>query len=205
MSSDPGSTGSSGDHRQGVRRGGLPEVFVADEQEAVPVDTDQWLRLVIEVLVAEGVEGDVEVSLLFVDEVAMAELNERFMGKTGPTDVLSFPIDQLADEPAPPGRRPEQVGPTTDRDDDDDRWENDDVPLILGDVVVCPAVAARNAPGRAGAHHDGSLTDELALLVVHGLLHLVGMDHEDEDEAEAMEARERSLLARFHRASGVST
>jgi probable rRNA maturation factor len=71
------------------------------------------------------------------------------------------------------------------------------VPLLLGDVVICPAIAARNATS-----HGVTFSDELALLVVHGLLHLVGMDHEDNSEAERMEERERELLARFHRPAG---
>ena len=65
--------------------------------------------------------------------------------------------------------------------------------MLLGDVVICPAVAIRNA-----ADHAGTYDDELALLIVHGILHLMGMDHEDDDEAEAMEARERELLGKFH-------
>ena len=72
--------------------------------------------------------------------------------------------------------------------------EPEEAPTLLGDVVICPAVANRNAPD-----HAGSYEDELALLVVHGLLHLLGMDHDDPDEAEAMEAREQELLARYHR------
>jgi probable rRNA maturation factor len=67
---------------------------------------------------------------------------------------------------------------------------------LLGDVVICPAVAYRNAP-----EHAGTYDDELALLVVHGLLHLLGLDHDEPDEAEAMEAKERELLARYHRAT----
>jgi probable rRNA maturation factor len=65
---------------------------------------------------------------------------------------------------------------------------------VLGDVVICPAVASRNAP-----EHAGTYEDELALLVVHGVLHLLGMDHADDDEAEIMERREQELLGRFHR------
>jgi probable rRNA maturation factor len=71
------------------------------------------------------------------------------------------------------------------------------MPVLLGDVVVCPSVAARNA-----TEHGVEEDDELALLVVHGLLHLLGMDHDAEDEAERMERRERELLARFHRSPG---
>jgi probable rRNA maturation factor len=68
--------------------------------------------------------------------------------------------------------------------------------MLLGDVVICPAVAARNA-----VEHEVSLDDEVALLVVHGLLHLLGMDHEIAAEAERMEALEQQLLTRFHRVS----
>ncbi len=62
-------------------------------------------------------------------------------------------------------------------------------------MYICPGVAARNAPDHAGTYDD-----ELALLVVHGILHLLGMGHEEAPEAEEMEQRERALLARFHRA-----
>jgi probable rRNA maturation factor len=69
--------------------------------------------------------------------------------------------------------------------------------LLLGDVAICPAVARRNAPT-----HAGTFDDELALLVVHGVLHLLGMDHAEVDERAEMQARERELLDRFHVASG---
>ena len=161
-------------------------VFAADEQSSHQVDTMRWIRLAENVLVDEGVRGEVEVSLLFVDEEAIADLNARFLGKDGPTDVLAFPID---DEPVESGRSPDSggTGPGF-------ASEPDEAPLLLGDVVICPAVAERNAP-----EHAGNYDDELALLVVHGLLHIIGMDHEDPDEAEAMEARERELLARHHK------
>jgi probable rRNA maturation factor len=68
-----------------------------------------------------------------------------------------------------------------------------ELPLLLGDVVVCPAVAARQAP-----QHAGSYEDELALLVVHGVLHVLGMDHADPAEEATMQARERELLDRYH-------
>lgn len=166
------------------------EVFAADEQRDEPVDTMRWVRLAEAVLQDEGVRGDAELSVLFVDEASIAELNSRFLGKEGPTDVLAFPIDE---EPADSGRSPDSggTGPgfATDRDDD--------APSLLGDVVICPSVARRNAP-----EHAGTYDDELALLVVHGVLHLLGMDHMDDEEAEAMEARERELLARHHRPGG---
>jgi probable rRNA maturation factor len=68
-------------------------VFAADEQSSHPVDTLRWIKLAEAVLVDEGVRGETEVSLLFVDETAIADLNSRFLGKDGPTDVLAFPID----------------------------------------------------------------------------------------------------------------
>jgi probable rRNA maturation factor len=71
--------------------------------------------------------------------------------------------------------------------------------VLIGDGVLCPAVAARNAGSHAGDGHRGSFEDELALLVVHGVLHLLGMDHAEDAEARAMRSRERELLERFHR------
>jgi probable rRNA maturation factor len=94
------------------------------------------------------------------------------------------------------GRHPDNspVGPTFDDDDEDD-----ELPTMLGDVLICPAVAARHAPEHAGDHHDGSVEDELALLVVHGILHLIGHDHAEADEALRMREREVALLAAHHR------
>jgi probable rRNA maturation factor len=162
------------------------EVFAADEQSAQPVDAMRLVRLAKAVLGAQGVTAGSELSMLFVDEEAMAELNKRFLGKDGPTDVLAFPIDD--DDVVEGGRSPDSLGPGNGVDPDDT-----DPPNLLGDVVVCPAVAARNAP-----NHAGTYDDEMALLVVHGILHILGMDHVDAEEAEAMEQRERELLDLFH-------
>jgi probable rRNA maturation factor len=163
-------------------------VFAADEQSTHRVDSIRWIRLAEAVLRSEGVRGDTEVSLLFVDEDAIADLNSRFLGREGPTDVLAFPID---DEPVESGRSPDSGGSGPGFTS-----EPEEAPSLLGDVVICPAVAERNAPDHAGTYED-----EIALLVVHGLLHILGMDHEDPEEAEAMEARERELLSRHHRAA----
>jgi probable rRNA maturation factor len=162
-------------------------VFVADEQHDHPVDSMRWLRLAEQVLEAEGVRGDAELSVIFVDEDAIADLNRRFNSTDGPTDVLAFPIDE---EPTEGGRSPDSGGTGP-------GWtpiEPSDLPVLLGDVVICPHVAARNAP-----EHAGTYDDEIALLLVHGILHLMGMDHHEDDEAEAMEARERELLDRYYR------
>lgn len=162
-------------------------VFAADEQRAEPVDLERWSRLAEEVLRAEGVRGDTEVTLLFVDEPTIADLNGRFMGENRPTDVLSFPIDE---ETAEAGRWPDAGTPGPDRQAPDDA---DEIPRLLGDVLICPAVARRNAPA-----HTGDYDDELALLTVHGLLHLLGHDHADAEEEARMQAREADLLSRFH-------
>ena len=163
------------------------EVFAADEQSEAPVDAPRWARLAHQVLEAEGVGGDAELSMLFVDEVSMADLNKRFRNEEGPTDVLAFPIDEDAVEG---GRSPDSGGPGPGVS----ASEPYEMPIVLGDVVVCPLVAQRNAPAHAGTYED-----ELALLVVHGILHLLGMDHADDREAAVMEQRERELLDRFHR------
>ncbi len=164
-------------------------VFVADEQTDQPVDAPRWDVLARNVLHAQKVKGDAELSVLFVDEDTIAALNEKFLGKTGPTDVLAFPLD---DDPDEPGRWPDAGGPAPGREP----LEPTDLPTLLGDVVICPAVAARNAP-----EHAGTYDDEIALLLVHGILHLLGMDHIEDADAEKMEAREQELLAEFHRAS----
>jgi probable rRNA maturation factor len=170
---------------------GQIEVFVGDEQDVEPVDGIRWQQLAEQVLAHEGVRGEAELSILFVDETAMTDLNSRFMGIEAPTDVLAFPLD---DELVEPGRYPDSStsGPVDPRV----RGESGDPPLLLGDVVVCPAVAARNAPSHAGTYDD-----ELALLVVHGILHVLGHDHADTESEAAMQAKERELLSLYHRPS----
>ena len=130
------------------------DVVTSDEQgaaDAVAVDIDRWSALATAVLAAEGAAG--ELTLTFVDRDEIAALNAEHLGETGPTDVLSFPLDTAGDAPSP------------------------GVPVLLGDVVVCPAVAADQAPA-----HAGTLDDELALLVVHGVLHVLGHDHAEPAE-----------------------
>ena len=171
------------------RRGpeGEISVFVADEQDEHLVDTSRWTRLAEQALVAEGIEGEVELSVIFVDEAHMADLNQTFMGHDGPTDVLSFPLDGVADggpDVFTAGLSPAGGGAP---------FDPDDVPLLLGDVFICPAVAAAQAGG-----HAGSYDDEIALLLVHGVLHILGFDHAVDAERIAMQARERELLAQHH-------
>lgn len=164
------------------------DIYAADEQAEHPVAVERWAALARAALEAEGVTVDTEVSLLFVDEPAIAALHERFLGKAGPTDVLSFPIE---DEGTRHGRSPDEggTGPAS-------MEAATGRPLLLGDVVICPSVAAANA-----VEHGVTFDDEIALLVVHGILHLLGMDHETDDEAARMERREQQLLDRFHRSA----
>ena len=118
-----------------------------------------------------------------------------------PVDVtrwVRLAEDVLTDDDAiEPGRWPDNGTAGPDRP----VLELDELPSLLGDVVVCPTVAARQAPEHAGPSHDGSVDDEIALLVVHGILHVLGMDHAEPEETAAMQAKERSLLERFHRRS----
>ena len=159
-------------------------VFVADEQSDVAVDILRWSRLARLVLDSERVAPDVHVAVVFVDEPAMAQLNERFLDQIGPTDVLAFPID---DDVPESGRVPDRGGKGP-----GSASEPTEPPVLLGDVYVCPAVAQRQA-----AERSIEIDAELALLVVHGLLHLLDYDHSEPDETEAMQGRERELLAAF--------
>lgn len=125
------------------------------------------------VIGAEGKPEGAEVSISFVTDEEIAQLNEEYRGKVGPTDVLSFECDNLDDGFAacPAG--------------ESGLYE-------LGDIVVAPDVATRQT-----AEFGTSFEGEVTLLVVHGLLHLCGYDHIEDDEAELMEARERELLAQW--------
>jgi probable rRNA maturation factor len=165
-----------------------PIVFGADEQHDVEVDVARWVALARLALLDERVNerygNEVEMSLLFVDESTIAELNERFLGTSGPTDVLSFPMDE---ELPPGGRQPDQGGRGPGAPSD-----LSDPPALLGDVVVCPVVAGKQALER-GVPAD----DELSLLVVHGVLHLLDYDHAEPEETAVMRRREQEILARF--------
>ncbi len=119
-----------------------------------------------EMHVAEGAD----LAIMFVDEPAMEELHVRWMDEPGPTDVLSFPMDEL--RPGTEGK-PTPAG-------------------LLGDVVLCPAVAERQA---TAAGHTGE--EEMLLLTVHGMLHLLGYDHAERDEEAEMFALQRKLLLTF--------
>lgn len=163
------------------------EVFCADEQSEVPIDLERWQGLARAVLSEEGIRGGTELSIFFVEADDMADLNEEHMGKVGPTDVLAFPIDagevvEVVSGPTGASRGPDRSPP-----------DRGDMPLLLGDIVICPAVARDQAP-----EHAGTLDDELALLVVHGTLHVLGWDHDTEQMTEKMRARERSLLETHH-------
>lgn len=149
-------------------------VFLADEQtESVGIADLHTLAEII--MSEEGFPDDVEVTLLFVDEEEMASYNNRFLSRKGPTDVLAFPVEDLL-----PGVVPDHdpQGP----------------PLMLGDVVIAPGYVRRQAD-----EYGVSFEDEMALMVTHGILHLLGYDHLDDEEAERMEDRERELLAKVGR------
>ncbi len=122
------------------------------------------------VLESEGVSDDASLSITFVSEADIADLNERFMGKQGPTDVLSFPIEDASPD-APP------------------RAMSDGPPLELGDIFVCLEVVQVQAD-----EHGVSFSDELFLMVAHGVLHILGWDHQNDADAHAMESREARHL-----------
>ena len=177
-------------HVDGPRRAGgdgVPDVYCADEQDAEAVDVPRWRKLALDALLHEGVRGACELSLFFIDETSISELNLEHMGKVGPTDVLSFPMDgaDVMVESQGPGaltRGPSRPHP-----------DADDMPTMLGDVLVCPSVARKQF-----ATHAGTYDDEIALLVVHGVLHVLGFDHDDDANTADMRSRELSILEKSH-------
>lgn len=146
-------------------------VQLTDEQSQVEVDGPRLVALARHVLHVRRVPPDMHTGILLVDRDTIASLNEAHMGVSGPTDVLAFPIDQ-----------PGTVEP--------------DVPAVLGDVVVCPAVAHEQA-----ARLGRSPQAEVEYLLVHGVLHLLGMDHADDEERDAMFGLTDDLLTSFAAAS----
>jgi probable rRNA maturation factor len=139
--------------------GSHPAVLISNRQ-SMSVDEEGLTTLARETLGAEGLAGGVELSVSFVNETEMADLHVRYMNEEGPTDVLSFPLDEV-----------------------DDRGVR-----LLGDVIVAPSVAASNNPDDPSG--------EVRLLLVHGILHVLGYDHEDD-------AGRADMWARQERYSGV--
>ncbi len=165
-------------------------MLLADRQTDVRLDVARYRRLVRRVLAAEGVPSDAEAAVSFVGCEEMAELNTAHMGHDGPTDVLAFPIDL-----APAGGAADhcQTAIASASSSIDSAAGG----ILVGDVIVCPAVAAANAAAGANSRpgHDGTVTAELDLLVVHGLLHLLGIDHAEPAPAAAMRKREAEHLS----------
>lgn len=136
-----------------------------EELETLPIE-----GLSIFVLTHEDKPFNTEVSISFVTDEAIAELNKRYRGKEGPTDVLSFECD--------------------DPDDDLSAMLGvEEAVLTLGDVVIAPDVAIRQT-----AEFSTTFEEEISLLLVHGLLHLCGYDHVEDDDAEKMESLEAEIL-----------
>lgn len=139
-------------------------------ESGVEVDEAEFAALGRYVLDAMHVHPQADLFVRLVDTDAMTDLHVRWMDEPGPTDVLSFPMDELR-----PGREGEPAGPG-----------------VLGDVVLCPQVAATQA--RAAGH---STAEEMLLLTTHGILHLLGYDHAEPDEEKEMFALQRRLLLTF--------
>lgn len=142
-------------------------------ESGVAVDETVLLRLMENNLAELHVSPDADVAILLVDEGAMEALHVQWMDEPGPTDVLSFPMDELR-----PG--------------------TDDMPTpagLLGDIVLCPQVAETQA---VAAKH--STMDELVMLTTHGLLHLLGFDHAEPEEEREMFGLQRELITAFHAA-----
>jgi len=139
-------------------------------ESGVELDPVVFLRLARFTMARLRVHPEAELCLRLVDEATMAQYNEKWMGKDGPTDVLSFPMDQLR---PPRDEEPEAEG-------------------ILGDMLLCPQYAASQAPT-----FDRSVDDELALLTIHGILHLLGYDHAEPEAEREMFALQARLLTEW--------
>ena len=157
---------------------GSVSIEIANESGAA-VDEAGLAAVARHVLDGMRVHPLAELSVLLVDEPAMADLHERWLGEPGPTDVLAFPMDEL--------RPPNQSGARADRAT---LAETGPVPGLLGDVVLCPQVAAEQA-----SKADHPVQDELELLCTHGILHLLGYDHADPGEHAEMFGLQDRLLA----------
>ena len=141
-----------------------------NNESGVDVDEAEIVALARHVLAQMRVHPQAELSVVLVDEMAMEQLHVQWMDEPGPTDVLSFPMDEL---------RPGSDG--------------EDSPAgLLGDVVLCPQVAATQA--RQAGH---STAEELLLLTTHGILRLLGYDHAEPDEEKEMFGLQRKLLLTF--------
>jgi len=143
-------------------------IEVANES-GLDVSEDELISVARFVIDKMNVHPEAELSMVLLDSTSMADLHMRWMDLPGPTDVMSFPMDELE-----PGGRPDTPEPG---------------PAMLGDIVLCPEFAAEQA-----AAEGHSLGHELALLTIHGVLHLLGYDHAEADEEKEMFALQRQLL-----------
>lgn len=134
------------------------------------IDEREFVDLARYVFDALYLHPATELSILFIDEDAMSELHKEWMDLEGPTDVMSFPMDELREG------REGSIAPEG----------------LLGDIAVCPAVAATQA--RIAGH---SVEEEMLLLVTHGILHLLGYDHVEPKDEKVMFALQRKLLLTF--------
>ena len=147
-------------------------------ESGLELDVRRLSRLARFVMEQMRVHPQAELCIKAVDEDTIAQLNDQWMEKDGPTDVLAFPMDEL---------RPGQVNEEPEEG-------------VLGDLVLCPAVAAQQA--RDAGH---TTTDELDLLTVHGILHLLGYDHAEPEEEREMFELQRQLLLTFLAGRGRPT
>lgn len=144
-------------------------VFLTDEQ-AEPVDVAALRQFAEKVLEAEKFPGSTELAVHLLASDAIAEYNTRFMNRQGPTDVLAFPTEDLS-----PGVVP--------------RLTPHEPPVALGDVFLCPAEIKERAAA------DGMAFDDLLFFdLAHGILHLLGYDHHDDESSKSMASREDALL-----------
>lgn len=160
-------------------------ILVNNSQE-MPADEESIKRIATGVLESEGVSPDAELSIALVGENDIAELNSRYLGEEGPTDVLAFPMDEPSG-----GGEARAVGEA-------DGEGEAAGPLLLGDVVISPEVARRQAVTLGHSYEK-----ELGVLLIHGILHLLGYTHDEEEDAGVMKDKESALAERLLKAAAA--
>ena len=143
------------------------QVSITSHRDPEPLDLSAFERLAVYVLDREDVPDQTELSLAIVGRAEMTDLNQTYRNGEGPTDVLAFGCD----DPCP---------------------VESDEPIAIGDVVIAPEVAEAQA-----VEQGNTIEEELNLLLVHGILHLLGYTHDDDQASAAMQERERALLESY--------
>ena len=144
------------------------EIYINNQQELIDLKPEDITELIKKIFTAAKLKDHGELSVTFMDDNAIADLNQTYRKKEGPTDILSFPQDEGMEFPAP---------------------EDENYLPLIGDIMISIETAKKQAE-----EMGHPLDRELKILLIHGILHLYGYDHEDDEEAAAMQEKEKEIL-----------